>query len=86
VPSEEGPVDEARLLAGLQGSARAALADYKAPDRMVVVDRLPLTPMLKVDKRTLLDRAARLPALRAGPDGAGSVHDRRQPANGARAS
>jgi acyl-CoA synthetase (AMP-forming)/AMP-acid ligase II len=87
VPSDEGPVDEARLLAGLQESARALLADYKAPDRMVVVDRLPLTPMLKVDKRTLLERAAGLPSLRARPAGAaGSAPDRRQPANGARAS
>jgi len=38
---------------------RARLADYKAPDRVVIVDELPLTAMLKVDKR----------ALRSGLDG-----------------
>lgn len=34
----------------------ARLADYKAPDRVVVVDELPLTAMLKVDKRALRTR------------------------------
>ncbi|MGH9091260.1 MAG: class I adenylate-forming enzyme family protein [Acidimicrobiales bacterium] len=29
------------------------LADYKAPDVVVVLDALPLTPMMKVDKRSL---------------------------------
>lgn len=33
------------------------LADYKAPDRLEVVDALPLTPMMKVDKRALVARA-----------------------------
>jgi acyl-CoA synthetase (AMP-forming)/AMP-acid ligase II len=33
------------------------LADYKAPDRLTVVDELPLTSMLKVDKRALTTRA-----------------------------
>ena len=37
---------------------RATLADYKAPDRVVVLDHLPLTSMMKVDKRALADRAA----------------------------
>jgi len=32
------------------------LADYKAPDEVVVVDALPLTPMLKVDKAELRAR------------------------------
>ena len=36
-----------------------ALSDYKAPDALVVVDELPLTPMMKVDP-------ARLAALAAG--------------------
>ena len=53
---ERLPAD--RLLADLREAARAALADYKAPDRLVVVDSLPLTSMMKVDKRTLADRAA----------------------------
>jgi acyl-CoA synthetase (AMP-forming)/AMP-acid ligase II len=87
VPADEMPADEEGLLAGLQGLARASLADYKAPDRMVVVDHLPLTPMLKVDKRTLLEWAAELPSLRAAPGRAAeTAHDLRHPANGARAS
>jgi acyl-CoA synthetase (AMP-forming)/AMP-acid ligase II len=36
---------------------RDRLADYKAPDRVIVVDELPLTSMLKVDKATLRTRA-----------------------------
>jgi non-ribosomal peptide synthetase component E (peptide arylation enzyme) len=32
------------------------VADYKAPDRVEVVDELPLTSMLKVDKRALVAR------------------------------
>jgi acyl-CoA synthetase (AMP-forming)/AMP-acid ligase II len=97
VPSDEVPADEEGLLVGLQDLARSTLADYKVPDRMVVVDHLPLTPMLKVDKRALLERAAELPSLRAVPDRAApdrtaperaapSDHDLRQPANGARTS
>jgi acyl-CoA synthetase (AMP-forming)/AMP-acid ligase II len=38
------------------------IADYKAPDRVVVVDDLPITSMLKIDKRALTDRARDLPA------------------------
>jgi non-ribosomal peptide synthetase component E (peptide arylation enzyme) len=33
---------------------RARLADYKAPDRLEVADDLPLTAMLKVDRKALL--------------------------------
>jgi acyl-CoA synthetase (AMP-forming)/AMP-acid ligase II len=36
---------------------RARLADYKTPDRIVLVDELPLTPMLKVDKLALRTQA-----------------------------
>lgn len=32
------------------------LADYKAPDRLEIVDELPLTPMMKVDKSALRSR------------------------------
>jgi len=46
----------------LRAHARASLADYKAPDWVVVVEALPLTPMMKVDKRTLADRAAAVAA------------------------
>jgi acyl-CoA synthetase (AMP-forming)/AMP-acid ligase II len=34
------------------------LADYKAPDRLVIVDALPLTAMMKVDKAALAVHAA----------------------------
>jgi len=42
------------------------LADYKAPDAFVAVDDLPLTPMLKVDKRALAAPAAAAAAAAAG--------------------
>ncbi len=42
----------------LRSWCRRQLADYKAPDDVVVVDALPLTPMLKVDKVALRDRLA----------------------------
>ena len=58
VPATGAAVDAPTLLAGLRETVRASLADYKAPDRLVVVDRLPLTSMMKVDKRVLADRAA----------------------------
>jgi acyl-CoA synthetase (AMP-forming)/AMP-acid ligase II len=37
----------------LRAHVVAHLADYKAPDEVVVVDQLPLTPMLKVDRVAL---------------------------------
>jgi acyl-CoA synthetase (AMP-forming)/AMP-acid ligase II len=37
----------------LRAFCRAELADYKAPDRVVLVESLPLTSMGKVDKRAL---------------------------------
>jgi acyl-CoA synthetase (AMP-forming)/AMP-acid ligase II len=37
----------------LRAWCRARLADYNAPDRLVLADELPLTPMLKVDKAAL---------------------------------
>jgi acyl-CoA synthetase (AMP-forming)/AMP-acid ligase II len=45
-------------LADLRTFCKAALADYKAPDRLVVVDALPLTTVGKVDKRVLAEYAA----------------------------
>ena len=36
-------------LAGLRAHCAERLSDYKAPDALVVVDELPLTPMMKVD-------------------------------------
>ncbi|MCW2622863.1 MAG: putative acyl-CoA synthetase, partial [Frankiales bacterium] len=38
------------------------LADYKKPDRVVVVPELPLTSMLKTDRAALRTRALALPA------------------------
>ncbi len=40
-------------LAELREWSRARIADYKAPDRLIVVDELPVTPMHKVDKNAL---------------------------------
>lgn len=37
----------------LRAAVRAVLADYKAPDRLVLVEELPLTAMGKVDKTAL---------------------------------
>jgi acyl-CoA synthetase (AMP-forming)/AMP-acid ligase II len=41
---------------GLRAWCRDRLADYKAPDRLELVDDLPLTSMHKVDKRALIAR------------------------------
>ena len=87
VPTDGASGDQPDLLEALGDLARSALADYKAPDRLVVIDSLPLTSMMKVDKRALADRAAR--AAREAPVRAGEARshparaDRRQPANGA---
>ena len=48
-------------LATLRAHCATQLADYKAPDALVVVDELPLTPMMKVDPvrlGALAERAA----------------------------
>jgi acyl-CoA synthetase (AMP-forming)/AMP-acid ligase II len=42
----------------LRSFCKAALADYKAPDRLVLVDALPLTSVGKVDKRVLAQDAS----------------------------
>ena len=36
-------------LASLRAHCAGELSDYKAPDALVLVDELPLTPMMKVD-------------------------------------
>ena len=46
-------------LASLRAHCAAQLSDYKAPDALVLVDELPLTPMMKVDPARLGDLAAR---------------------------
>ena len=45
-------------LADLRAFVRERLADYKAPDRLEIVAELPMTSMLKIDKRALSDLAA----------------------------
>jgi len=55
VPVPGHPVPE---LAGLRDLCTSRLADYKAPDRLVLIDQLPLTAMAKVDKRALAARLA----------------------------
>jgi acyl-CoA synthetase (AMP-forming)/AMP-acid ligase II len=40
----------------LRAYVRTELSDYKAPDRLEIVEALPLTAMLKVDKASLRNR------------------------------
>jgi acyl-CoA synthetase (AMP-forming)/AMP-acid ligase II len=49
------PADPTRppQLADLRDWCRTRIADYKAPDKLVVLDALPVTPMHKVDKTAL---------------------------------
>ncbi len=55
VVPEEGAAPE---LHGLRTYCAERLSDYKAPDALVVVDELPLTPMMKVDTGRLAALAA----------------------------
>ena len=48
--------DIAAMLADVRAWCRARIADYKAPDRLVVVDELPLTAVGKLDKPALAAR------------------------------
>jgi acyl-CoA synthetase (AMP-forming)/AMP-acid ligase II len=86
VPNDDRVGDRPDLLEALRALARSSLADYKAPDRLVVTDSLPLTSMMKVDKRSLADRAvqaARQAPTRPGDGRSGrATADPRQPANG----
>ena len=54
VPAEDAGVS----LADLRSWAAGSLADYKSPDRLAVVESLPVTSMMKVDKRALARPAA----------------------------
>jgi acyl-CoA synthetase (AMP-forming)/AMP-acid ligase II len=54
VPSER---EQPPSAADLRAWVCERLADYKAPDRLVLVDELPLTAMSKIDKRALRARA-----------------------------
>ncbi|HEY2814016.1 MAG TPA: class I adenylate-forming enzyme family protein [Acidimicrobiales bacterium] len=51
-------------IADVRAWSSRSLADYKAPDMLVLVDELPLTPMRKVDKLDLAERARRLERVR----------------------
>lgn len=53
VASPDAP---APTLDALRSWCRDHIADYKAPDRLEVIDELPLTSMLKIDKRALVAR------------------------------
>ena len=46
-------------LAELRAHVASELADYKAPDELLIVDELPLTPMLKPDREALRDLIAK---------------------------
>lgn len=51
-------------LAEIRAKVLAELADYKSPDHLVLLDSLPLTPMMKVDKQALKQHAAGLASTR----------------------
>ncbi|MBV8462000.1 MAG: long-chain fatty acid--CoA ligase, partial [Acidimicrobiales bacterium] len=75
VPVVGAGVDPGRLLAELRAVVADRLADYKSPDQLALVDALPLTPMMKVDKAELAERLARgLPveAARGAPAATGA--------------
>jgi acyl-CoA synthetase (AMP-forming)/AMP-acid ligase II len=50
--------EDAPQLAELRAHCAAQLADYKAPDAVIVLEAMPLTAMMKVDKRALAPLAA----------------------------
>jgi acyl-CoA synthetase (AMP-forming)/AMP-acid ligase II len=86
VPADGAPAEDV-LLARLRAAVGATLADYKAPDRVVVVDALPLTSMMKVDKQALVERAASLPDAEGNAVRAGNTSvTPQQHRNGAKAS
>jgi acyl-CoA synthetase (AMP-forming)/AMP-acid ligase II len=77
-------------LTALRAHCAGILSDYKAPDALVVVDELPMTPMMKVDPTALAalgregaaERAAGLASNRPAPSrvlGSGDVAGPDQP-------
>ncbi|MBJ7499341.1 MAG: acyl--CoA ligase [Sphingopyxis sp.] len=56
--------DHPPTLADIRAKVLAELADYKAPDWLILLDTLPLTPMMKVDKQALKQHAASLESTR----------------------
>lgn len=59
------PAGPGLRLDDLRSYCASRLADYKAPDALVVLEALPLTPMMKVDKRSLAEPARAAAAARA---------------------
>jgi acyl-CoA synthetase (AMP-forming)/AMP-acid ligase II len=51
------PGVDAPSLDDVRGWCHDRLADYKAPDRIVVTDDLPVTAMMKIDKQALVAMA-----------------------------
>ena len=51
------PGTDAPRLDDLRALVAGELADYKAPDRLVTIDQLPVTSLGKIDKRALRPRA-----------------------------
>lgn len=60
------PVDPAAppTLAEVRDWTRSLLADYKAPDHLVVVETIPQTAMAKTDRKRLRELAETLPPSR----------------------
>jgi acyl-CoA synthetase (AMP-forming)/AMP-acid ligase II len=50
--------DSSPALSELRAFSKLTLADYKAPDRLVLVETLPVTSVGKIDKQALLERDA----------------------------
>ncbi len=46
----------------LRETVRSELADYKAPDRLEIIDQLPVNAMMKIDKNALRAQASASPA------------------------
>ncbi|BCO34309.1 long-chain fatty acid--CoA ligase [Mycobacterium heckeshornense] len=62
------PTGDPPSLPELRAYVKEQLADYKAPDELVVLDELPLTPMLKVDRAALRALASQQVTAREGLD------------------
>ncbi|MGA8724184.1 MAG: class I adenylate-forming enzyme family protein [Acidimicrobiales bacterium] len=56
VVNDGPPLDSEELLGELRELCHGTLADYKAPDRVIVEPELPLTSMMKVDKAALAEQ------------------------------
>jgi acyl-CoA synthetase (AMP-forming)/AMP-acid ligase II len=62
------PGSPAPDLIALRALCAERLADYKGPDRLFLVDQLPLTAMAKVDKRALSARLAGMESTAVTPE------------------